>query len=113
MPAPRSIKPSSKAPSKQSPQPRISAADVEVLFQLGLHAGEEVRFRKGESGRWISGRIAGVNPDGSITLHDVPQGAARSLRPDRLEVRRPGSRGRLTWQNVGVVAITWEQLCLW
>jgi len=43
----------------------------------------------------------------------VPQGAARSLRPDRLEVRRPGSRGRLTWQNVGIVAITWEQLCLW
>ena len=54
-----------------------------------------------------------MNPDGSITLHDVPQGAARSLRPDRLEVRRPGPRGRMTWQNVGVVAITWEQLCLW
>ena len=107
MPAPRSIK------VKASAMPRISAADKEVLADLGLHAGEEVRFRKGDAGRWITGRIAGVNADGSITLHDVPQGAARSLRPDRLEVRRPGSRGRLTWQNVGVVAITWEQLCLW
>ena len=88
-------------------------SDTVQLQQVGLRAGEPVRFRKGDTGRWISGRIAGVNADGSITLHDVPQGAARSLRPDRLEVRRPGSRGRLTWQNVGVVAITWEQLCLW
>jgi len=87
--------------------------DIVLLEQVGLRAGEPVRFRKGDAGRWISGRIAGVNADGSITLHDVPQGAARSLRPDRLEVRRPGSRGRLSWQNVGVVAITWEQLCLW
>ena len=84
-----------------------------MLEHLGLRAGEAVRFRKGDTGRWIAGRIAGVNADGSITLHDVPQGAARSLRPDRLEVRRPNSRGRLTWQNVGVVAITWEQLALW
>ena len=87
--------------------------DPVLLLQLGLHAGEPVRFRKGDSGRWISGRIAGINSDGSITLHDIPQGAARSLRPDRLEVRRPSGRGRLTWQNVGVVAITWEQLSLW
>jgi hypothetical protein len=84
-----------------------------VLEQIGLRAGEPVRFRKGHTGRWIAGRISGISADGSITLHDVPQGAARSLRPDRLEVRRPGPRGRLTWQNVAVVAITWEQLQLW
>lgn len=89
------------------------SADRTLLQQVGLRAGEPVRFRKGETGRWIAGRIAGVSVDGSITLHDVPQGAARSLRPDRLEVRRPGRRGRLTWQNVSVVAITWEQLALW
>ena len=101
-------------PAPKAPAPlRISAADAELLARVGLHPGDDVRFRKGDSGRWISGRIAGVNADGSITLHDVPQGAARSLRPDRLEVRRPGQRGRMTWQNVGVVAITWEQLCLW
>lgn len=90
-----------------------TATDRASLEQIGLRVGEPVRFRKGDTGRWIAGRIAGVSSDGSITLHDVPQGAARSLRPDRLEVRRPGARGRLSWQNVGVVAITWEQLSLW
>ena len=90
----------------------MAAADTLLLEQVGLRAGEAVRFRRSDAGRWISGRIAGVNADGSITLFDVPQGAARSLRADRLEVRRPSGRGRLTWQNVGVVAITWEQLQL-
>lgn len=88
-------------------------ADSGVLGQIGLRTGEPVRFRRGDAGRWVQGRISGTSADGSITLHDVAQGAARSLRPDRLEVRRPGSRGRLTWQNVGAVAVTWEQLCLW
>ena len=88
-------------------------ADAVILERIGLAAGEPVRFRRGDSGRWITGRISGVNIDGSIVLLDVPIGASRCVRPDRLEVRRPGSRGRLTWQNVRVVAITWEQLTLW
>ena len=83
-----------------------------VLEQIGLVAGEAVRFRRGDTARWTQGCVARVNADGSITLHDI-DGSARSLRPDRLEVRRPGSRGRLTWQNVEHVAITWEQLSLW
>jgi len=36
-----------------------------------------------------------------------------NLRPERVEVRRPGSRGRMSWQLVSDVAITWEQLALW
>ncbi|MEO7397518.1 MAG: hypothetical protein ABIW84_03035 [Ilumatobacteraceae bacterium] len=91
--------------------------DPGLLERVGLRPGEVVRFRRdagrGQRARWMSGHLAGMNPDGSITLHDVARGAARSLRPDRLEVRRPGRRGRLTWQNVGVVAVTWEQLELW
>lgn len=83
-----------------------------MLERIGLISGEPVRFRRGDTGRWIQGRVARVNPDGSITLHDI-DGAARSLRPDRLEVRRPGNHGRLTWQNIENVSITWEQLCLW
>lgn len=71
-----------------------------------------MRFRKAESGRWLPGRMSGVAADGSITIHDT-NGAARSLRPERVEVRRPGSRGRLTWQRVSDVAVTWEQLELW
>jgi hypothetical protein len=87
--------------------------DAHLLQRVGLHAGEMVRFRHGTKGRWIEGRIASMNTDGSITLHEIALGAARSLRPDRLEVRRPNKRGRLQWQNVGIVALTWEQLSLW
>ncbi|HEY4610697.1 MAG TPA: hypothetical protein VIH06_15880 [Ilumatobacteraceae bacterium] len=86
--------------------------DSDALAQLRLTSGEPVRFRKAEGGRWLPGKMAGVAVDGSITIHDA-NGAARSLRPERVEVRRPGSRGHLTWQLVSDVAITWEQLALW
>jgi hypothetical protein len=86
--------------------------DTEALSHLRLTSGEPVRFRKLDGGRWLPGKMSGVSADGSITIHDV-NGAARSLRPERVEVRRPGSRGRLTWQSISDVAITWEQLELW
>jgi hypothetical protein len=86
--------------------------DDELLARLRLTSGELVRFRKADGGRWLPGKMSGVAIDGSITIHDA-NGAARSLRPERVEVRRPGSRGRLTWQLVSDVAITWEQLALW
>ena len=86
--------------------------DSEILARLRLASGEPVRFRKAEGGRWLPGKMSGVAADGSITIHDA-NGAARSLRPERVEVRRPGSRGRLCWQPISEVAITWEQLALW
>ncbi|MDP9464405.1 MAG: hypothetical protein M3P52_07260 [Actinomycetota bacterium] len=86
--------------------------DTETLAHLRLTNGEPVRFRNLGGGRWLPGKMSGVAVDGSITIHDA-NGAARSLRPERVEVRRPGSRGRLTWQLVSEVAITWEQLALW
>ena len=47
-------------------------------------------------------------------VRDLPaSGSARNLRPDVVEVKRPASRGRLRWQIVSDVAITWEQLELW
>jgi hypothetical protein len=82
-----------------------------ILHAVGLRLGEPIRFRRTVSGRWIEGRVARMEPDGSITLHD-PDGAARSLRPERVQVRRPGSRGRLAWKTVSDVAVTWEQLDL-
>lgn len=87
-------------------------ADPRVLEGLGLRAGEPIRFRRGGTGQWVVGKVTGMASDGSITLHDV-NGAARSLRPTMVEVRRPGPRGRLRWQLVSEVAITWEQLELW
>lgn len=80
-----------------------------TLTAVGLRPGEPVRFRRGGAGRWIVGKVVRVEPDGSITLHD-PDGAARSLRPERVEVRRPGARGHLGWKRVDEVAMTWEQL---
>jgi hypothetical protein len=80
-----------------------------TLARLGLRMGEPIRFRRGDKGRWIVGRVAGVAADGSVTLRD-PDGSARSIRAERLEIRRPGSRGRLRWVLVSDVAITWEQL---
>ena len=57
------------------------------------------------------GRVARVEADGSITFFDA-DGAARSHRPESLEVRRPGARGRLRWHTVSEVAVTWEQLSI-
>lgn len=87
-------------------------SDAALLPRLGLRLGEPVRFRRHDGGRWVTGKLVGVASDGSLTLHDS-DGAARSLRPERLQVRRPGRRGRLTWQDVSEVATTWEQLELW
>lgn len=80
-----------------------------TLARLGLRMGEPIRFRRNDKGRWIVGRVAGIASDGSVTLRD-PDGSARSIRAERLEIRRPGSRGRLRWRCVSEVAITWEQL---
>jgi hypothetical protein len=80
-----------------------------TLNAVGLRLGEPIRFRRNDTGRWIEGKIARMEADGSITLHD-PQGASRSLRPERVQVRRPGSRGHLVWKTVSDVAVTWEQL---
>lgn len=80
-----------------------------ALARLGLRSGEPIRFRRNDTGRWIVGRVRGIEMDGSIMLRD-PDGSARSLRADRVEVRRPGSRGRLRWRTVDEVAVTWEQL---
>lgn len=82
-----------------------------ALTAVGLRLAEPIRFRRSEGGRWIVGKVVRMEPDGSITLHD-PDGAARSLRPERVQVRRPGSRGRLAWRTVSECAVTWEQLDL-
>ncbi len=86
--------------------------DTALLTTLGLRAGEPIRFRRNGTGRWVEGKVAGMAADGSILLYD-PDGSARNLRPEVVEVRRPGPRGRLVWRVVSDVAITWEQLTIW
>ena len=80
-----------------------------ALARLGLRPSEAIRFKRNDTGRHIVGKVEGIEVDGSITLRD-PDGSARSLRAERVEIRRPGPHGRLRWQTVSDVAITWEQL---
>ena len=80
-----------------------------ALARLGLRHDEPIRFRRNKTGRWVVGKVVGIEPDGSILLRD-PDGSARSLRAEVVEIRRPGSRGRLRWRVVSDVAVTWEQL---
>jgi hypothetical protein len=80
-----------------------------MLAALGLRSAEPIRYRRHDGGRWLVGKLVRVEADGSITLFDV-DGAARSIRPEALQVRRPGPRGRLVWRTVSEVAVTWEQL---
>lgn len=82
-----------------------------VLTAIGLRPGEAIRFRRAVGRRWEVGRVARVEHDGSITLFDT-DGSARSQRPEVLQVRRPGQRGRLVWRPVSEVAVTWEQLTM-
>jgi hypothetical protein len=82
---------------------------TEALSRLGLRASEPIRFRRSDKGRPVIGRVEGIEIDGSVQIRD-PDGSARSLRPERVEIRRPGPMGRLRWQFVSDVAITWEQL---
>ncbi|MEL6892807.1 MAG: hypothetical protein AAFP84_14515 [Actinomycetota bacterium] len=80
-----------------------------ALERLGLRMSEPIRFRRNGTGRHVIGKVEGVEHDGAVTLRD-PDGSARTLRPERVEIRRPGPKGRLRWQLVSDVAITWEQL---
>lgn len=80
-----------------------------ALARLGLRSAEAIRFKRNDKGRYVIGKVEGIEVDGSITLRD-PDGSARSLRAERVEIRRPGPHGRLRWQLVSDVAITWEQL---
>jgi hypothetical protein len=80
-----------------------------ALTRLGLRMGEAIRFRRHDKGRWVVGKVSGIAIDGSVNLRDS-DGSARSMRAERVEIRRPGSRGRLRWRLVSEVAVTWEQL---
>jgi hypothetical protein len=96
----------------EAASPHDGVIDPVLLERLGLRCGEPIRFKRNGGGRWVEGRVSGIATDGSIQLYD-PDGATRNLRPHMVEVRRPGTRGRLQWRVVSDVAITWEQLELW
>jgi hypothetical protein len=81
------------------------------LDPLGLHHGEDVRFRSRTSGRWQNGTVAARETDGSVRVTDA-DGRSRSLLPDQIEVHCRGRRGAQGWEPLLVRAGRAEQLRL-
>jgi hypothetical protein len=75
------------------------ASGASEIYLVGT-VDEALAFKAAHPGTLAMGEAHGLRPDGS----------ARSLRAERVEIRRPGSRGRLRWHAVSDVAVTWEQL---
>jgi hypothetical protein len=65
------------------------------IQRLGLEPGERVRFRRVDKARWQDGVAAGIERDGSLTVHDR-DGATRAVPIELVLVRAPG-RG-LHWE---------------
>lgn len=82
------------------------------LAAIGLRAGEQVRFRRREGGRWELGAVIAVERDGSIGVRDS-RGASRALPMERIEVRSFGPRGARTWEPLVDRASRTEQLAFW
>lgn len=79
-----------------------------ALAELGLDAGEEVRFRRRASERWRRAVVERRERDGSIGLRDE-HGRARAVPLEDVEVRQRGPRGGLRWQPLAERAATTEQ----
>ena len=81
------------------------------LDELGIRPGDRVRWRPREGARWLEGTVTGRERDGSVGVRD-PQGRARALPVDRLEVAATGRRGARTWERLAERAARTEQLDL-
>jgi hypothetical protein len=81
------------------------------LSRLGLRAGEEIRFRRLDRGRWQPGSVRRLEADGSIGVVDA-NGALRSVASANVEVRVAGPRGAARWEPLLERAARTEQLDL-
>ena len=68
-----------------------------TLEELGLRAGERVRWQPAPGRQHVEGVVTGRERDGSIGVRD-PQGRARAFVVERLEVRGRGPRGATRWE---------------
>ena len=82
-----------------------------ALEQLGLRAGERVRFRRPDRSRWQDGVVLRLEKDGSLRVRDE-NGAARTIPLSHVEVRGRGPRGATTWEPLLERAGRTEQLGL-
>lgn len=96
--------------SKRAPTDEEAlVAGVDALATLGLAPEQRIRFRRTDGGRWMEGAVAGLEPDGSLGLHDA-RGRRRSIPIDAIEVRQRGPRGGTVWIPLVDVAAATEQL---
>lgn len=86
-------------------------ATPDDLTQLGLRAGEKARWKRKDNERHSTGKINGVEADGSIRVIDA-KGATVSIPLDRLEVGKTGPRGAAGWEPASTRGARTEQLGL-
>jgi len=82
-----------------------------ALAELGLRAGDAVRFRRHDSERWKPATVERREKDGSLGLRDG-KGASRAIALERIEVRTTGPRGATTWEPATERASRSEQMKL-
>jgi hypothetical protein len=88
----------------------MGRSDESGLTEVGLSAGDRVRFRR-PTGGWTEARVERRERDGSVGLRDG-KGAARAIQIDRLQIRTTGPRGGHRWESVADIAARTEQLRL-
>lgn len=81
------------------------------LAELGLRAGQRVRFRRDARRRWRDAVVERRERDGSVGLRDG-KGAARAIPVERIEVRTEGPRGGVVWEPLPERAARTEQMKL-
>ncbi len=81
------------------------------LAEIGLEAGQPVRFRRRDNERWKDAVVVRRERDGSIGLRDG-KGAARSLPVGCIEVPAAGPRGGRVWEPLSARAGRDQQLRL-
>jgi hypothetical protein len=82
------------------------------LAELGLVAGDRVRWRDRAGARPREGTVTGRERDGSVGVRDG-RGASRALRIERLEVAVRGPRGGHGWEPLADRVARQQQMPLW
>lgn len=67
------------------------------IEDLGLEAGETIRFRRPDRSRWQDGVAIGLERDGSLSVSDR-DGSHRAVPLGAVLVRGPLSGRRIPWE---------------
>jgi hypothetical protein len=87
------------------------SADQSRLVEIGLRAGDRVRFRRKPDEHWKEATVVRRERDGSIGLRD-DHGSSRAIVVDLIEVQTNGPRGGRVWEPLVERMARTEQLRL-